>query len=87
MRDVFPVRPQPVKDWQKLQAVYEMARHAGVSFALEYVEPDDLWYFVVHSASREEEFMGCNRSFDEAYSRVSAWLGRLACLTEMRAKP
>ena len=53
VRDVFPVRPQPVKDWQKLQAVYEMARAVGIGRAVEYGVGEEWWVTGSYSGSRE----------------------------------
>lgn len=64
-------------NWNDLQKVYENSRLAGVSFSLNYGEPDDSWYFVVSSAALSENFAGKSRSFDYAVNAVLEWLESL----------
>ena len=64
-------------EWQKLQAVHELARRTGVSYSMHYAESDDSWYFSVHSSAPSEEWIGRNHSFDIAVKCVTEWMESL----------
>ena len=61
-------------NWEKLQEVHDAARHAGVSYGLNYGEASNSWYFTVSSPALVECWVGCDRDFDAAVKHVLEWL-------------
>ena len=64
-------------DFKQIHKVYQAARQAAVSFALQYMESSNEWYFTVDSPAKEERTVTKEGSLEFAVKYALEWLDGL----------